>query len=378
MDNNPFNPNRWLPQAIALSIAVVVYVVLTHLDVLHSAIQTFLGFFSPVLLAAVIAYLVNPLANFYRNTIFKGVGTTRARRIASNTLAFVTLFSFLFALIIVLVPQLIDGISAFVDNLSAYVASTSDKLPSFRLFGVEVTLEGLIGSPEKLVANTTALLRQNTNLILETSTVAGKSIIQWAIALLLSIYFLSEKVRLKHEGMNLLAALLPPVQYERTITFLRHCDSILNRYVVFNLLDSLIIGCLNAIFMTVVGIPYVGLVSFVVAVTNLAPTFGPLIGAAIGGFILLLVDLRFTIIFLIFTAVLQVLDGYVIKPRLFGTSLGVSSLLILIGIVVGGRMFGSVGVLLAIPTVAILDNLYRENLAPRLDARRRAQRSLQK
>ena len=113
MDNNPFNPNRWLPQAIALSIAVVVYVVLTHLDVLHSAIHTFLGFFNPVLLAAVIAYLVNPLANFYRNTIFKGVGTTRARRIASNTLAFVTLFSFLFALIIVLVPQLIDGISAF-------------------------------------------------------------------------------------------------------------------------------------------------------------------------------------------------------------------------------------------------------------------------
>ena len=130
--------------------------------------------------------------------------------------------------------------------------------------------------------------------------------------------------------------------------------------------------------MTVVGIPYVGLVSFVVAVTNLAPTFGPLIGAAIGALVLLLVDLRFTIIFLAFTAVLQVLDGYVIKPRLFGTSLGVSSLLILIGIVVGGRMFGSVGVLLAIPTVAILDNLYRENLLPRLDARRRAQRKSDK
>jgi len=378
MNNNPLNPNRWLPQAISLSIAVFVYVVLTNLPALRAAVQTFFGFFTPVLLAAVIAYLVNPLANFYRNKLFKGVGTTRSRRIASNGLAFLTLFSFLFTLIIVLVPQLIDGVSAFVDNLSAFAANNASKLPEFELFGVTVNLEGIIGPPEKLVSTSAGFLRQNTDLILQTSTLAGKSIIQWSIALLLSIYFLSEKVRLKHEGMNLLAALLSPEQYDTTITFLRRCDSILNRYVVFNLLDSLIIGCLNALFMTVVGIPYVGLVSFVVAVTNLAPTFGPLIGAAIGALVLLLVDLRFTIIFLAFTAVLQVLDGYVIKPRLFGTSLGVSSLLILIGIVVGGRMFGSVGVLLAIPTVAILDNLYRENLLPRLDARRRAQRKSDK
>ena len=378
MNNNPLNPNRWLPQAISLSIAVFVYVVLTNLPALRAAVQTFFGFFAPVLLAAVIAYLVNPLANFYRNKLFKGVGTTRSRRIASNGLAFLTLFSFLFTLIIVLVPQLIDGVTAFVDNLSAFAANNASKLPEFELFGVTINLEGIIGPPEKLVSTSAGFLRQNTDLILQTSTLAGKSIIQWSIALLLSIYFLSEKVRLKHEGMNLLAALLSPEQYDTTITFLRRCDSILNRYVVFNLLDSLIIGCLNALFMTVVGIPYVGLVSFVVAVTNLAPTFGPLIGAAIGALVLLLVDLRFTIIFLAFTAVLQVLDGYVIKPRLFGTSLGVSSLLILIGSVVGGRMFGSVGVLLAIPTVAILDNLYRENLLPRLDARRRAQRKSDK
>jgi predicted PurR-regulated permease PerM len=179
-------------------------------------------------------------------------------------------------------------------------------------------------------------------------------------------------VRLKHEGLNLLAAILSPEQYDTTIAFLCRCDSILNRYVIFNLLDSLVVGSVNALFMALAGIPYIGLISFVVAVTNLAPTFGPLIGAAISAFVLSLVDLRMTVIFLIFTAVLQVLDGYVIKPRLFGNSLGVSSLLILIGIVVGGRMFGSVGVLLAIPTVAILDNLYRENILPRLMARKRA------
>ena len=138
MNNNPLNPNRWLPQAISLSIAVFVYVVLTNLPALRAAVQTFFGFFAPVLLAAVIAYLVNPLANFYRNKLFKGVGTTRSRRIASNGLAFLTLFSFLFTLIIVLVPQLIDGVTAFVDNLSAFAANNASKLPEFELFPVMV------------------------------------------------------------------------------------------------------------------------------------------------------------------------------------------------------------------------------------------------
>ena len=105
---------------------------------------------------------------------------------------------------------------------------------------------------------------------------------------------------------------------------LRRCHAILNRYIVFNLLDSLIVGTANALFMAIVGMPYVGLVSFVVAVINLVPTFGPVIGAIIGGFILLMVNPWHALAFLIFTAILQTIDGYILKPKLFGDSLGVS------------------------------------------------------
>ena len=115
--------------------------------------------------------------------------------------------------------------------------------------------------------------------------------------------------------------------------------------------------------------PYVGLVSFVVAVTNLVPTFGPIVGAGIGVFILLLVEPWYALAFVIFTAVLQSADAYLIKPKLFGDSLGVSALWILIGVIVGGRMFGIVGILLAIPGVAILDMLYKDYVMPWLEAK---------
>ena len=158
---------------------------------------------------------------------------------------------------------------------------------------------------------------------------------------------------------------------EKVIKVLRRCHGILKRYIVFNLLDSLIVGSANAIFMAIVGMPYVGLVSFVVAVINLLPTFGPVIGAVIGGFVLLMVNPWHALAFLIFTLVLQTIDGYILKPKLFGDSLGVSGLWILVGVVVGGRAFGVVGILLAIPGVAMLDFLYREYFLPWLEAKKK-------
>ena len=129
-------------------------------------------------------------------------------------------------------------------------------------------------------------------------------------------------------------------------------------------------GIVNAIFMTILGLPYVGLVSFVVGITNLIPTVGPIIGLVIGGFILVLVKPWYALAFIVFSLVLQLADSYLIKPRLFGDSLGVSGLWILIGIVVGGRMFGIVGILLAIPAVAILDFVYSTYLLPWVKAKR--------
>ena len=118
------------------------------------------------------------------------------------------------------------------------------------------------------------------------------------------------------------------------------------------------------------GMQYVGMISVVIAVTNLIPTFGPIIGGLIGAFILLLVNPLHALIFIIFTMVLQTLDGYVIKPKLFGNSLGVSGLLILIAIIVGGKMFGVVGILLAIPFAAIIDFVYKDYLLSALEKKK--------
>ena len=230
-------------------------------------------------------------------------------------------------------------------------------------------LDKFISSSEALIETVTAFVKENLSVILSTSVGVGKGALQFLIAFLLSIYLLGDKARLKAGGQRLLTAALGQPKYEKLAKVLRRCHSILNRYIVFNLLDSLIVGGANAIFMGIVGMPYVGLVSFLVAVTNLVPTFGPVIGGIIGGFVLLMVNPWHALAFLIFTAIIQTVDGYILKPKLFGDSLGVSGLWILVGVIVGGRAFGVAGILLAIPGVAILDFLHREHLLPWLESR---------
>ena len=104
--------------------------------------------------------------------------------------------------------------------------------------------------------------------------------------------------------------------------------------------------------------------------TNLAPTFGPIVGGAIGAFILVLENPWYALWFIIFTIILQTVDGYILKPRLFGESLGVSPLMILVAIVLGGRKFGVIGIVLAIPIAAIIDFIWKDYVIKKLEEKR--------
>ena len=183
---------------------------------------------------------------------------------------------------------------------------------------------------------------------------------------------MAEKGRLKRGLKRLVTAIFHTKEGgpEAAITFLKKCDSILKRFVVYNFLDALIVGVVNFLFMVIFNLPYSGLISFVVAITNLVPTFGPIVGGVIGAVFLFLVNPAYALGFAIFTLALQTCDGYIIKPKLFGSTLGVSLTWILIAIIVGGRMFGVVGILLSIPGIAIIDLIYHDYFLKWLETRK--------
>ena len=361
---------KWYPYAVAACIAVVLYVILTHLATVFDVAATFLGFFSAPLLGCVIAYLMNPLAMFFHRTVFKEIKNADLRWIASIALAVLSLVLFLLLLLSTLIPQLVESITMLATNMDGYIATLVQLSHTWGI-AEYIDLDELVGTSGNLMSSLLKIVGDNMQSILSVSVIAGKGLMMWGLAFMLSVYLLASKESLKNGTKRFLQAMLPEKRYQVAMGFLTRCNSILQRYIVFSILDAIIICGANAVFMTCTGMQYVGLVSLVVGVTNLIPTFGPIIGAVVGGFVLLLVNPLHALIFVIFSIVLQTLDGYVIKPKLFGDSLGVSGLLILVFIIVCGNMWGIVGILLAIPLAAIIDFVCRDAIMPQLEERRR-------
>lgn len=360
---------NWYPYTVAACAAVLLYVVLTHLSEIGGAVRTFGGFFASLLLGCVLAYLMNPLAMLYQRSVFKSVRRDKLRWPLSVGLALLTVLLVLTLLLGTLIPQLVDSIGTLLGNMDGYLASLQSLAQQWGI-AEKLNLDQLLSSTDSMISKVMDYLSDNLKNILSASAAVGKNVMNWVIALILSVYLLASKDSLKAGVSRLLRALMPRRRYDGVVTFFSRCDKILIRYIVYSLLDAAIVGVANAAFMMIFGMQYIGLVSMVVAVTNLIPTFGPVIGAVVGGFVLLLVNPMHALAFLIFTVVLQFLDGYVIKPKLFGDSLGVSGLLILVSVVVCGNMFGIVGILLSIPLAAILDFIYRDYLLPALEVRR--------
>lgn len=148
-------------------------------------------------------------------------------------------------------------------------------------------------------------------------------------------------------------------------SFWDKCREIFSTYISSNLLDAAIVGAANAIFLAVMKLPHILPISLVAGISNMIPTFGPVIALFVGCVLLLFYQPISALWFLLFTLVLQLIDGYLIRPKLFGSKLGVPSFLVLIVTLVGGWFFGVWGVLLAVPVAAILLMLWRDRLRPK-------------
>ena len=364
---NKLRDKSWYPYTVAACIAVVLYVVLANLGSVTGGIKTFFGYFSVVVIALIFAYIMNPLACFFDRKVFHKIEGKTLRWNVSIAATVVVVVLFIAFLLLTLIPQLIDSTVMLLNNMDGYLQSFQELTSN--LSGSE-SMDQLADTSDTIVSRIQSFLVQNANDIINASVATGKAVVKYVIAFILSVYLLSGKETLKAETIRIMQAFIPEKKLDKTLAFLTRCHNILIRYIIFSILDALIIATANAIFMAIMGMEYIGLISMIVGVFNLIPTFGPIIGGAIGGFILLLVKPLHALIFIIFTFILQFLDPYVIKPRLFGSSLGVSGLLILVSVVVFGNMFGIIGILLAIPFAAIIDFVYKEAFVPYLERHR--------
>jgi predicted PurR-regulated permease PerM len=359
---------KWFAYTFAAGFAVVLYVMLTHFESIGNFFAAFKNVVSPVICGIIMAYLMNPLANFFERTLYRKVKKEKTRHSLAVITTVLIVILAIALLFVALVPSLVDSVTllfssapSYLENISTYFDKITGNLSKFGIdvSNIEKTLEDSLYGLFETIPN-------NMGKVLSTSVSVGSSLFNLVVGFILAIYFMTGKEGFKTGFIRLRHALLTDKAYSTHTAFWKKCHEILIRYIGFDVLDGFIVGVVNAVLMFAFNLPYKPLISVIVGVTNLLPTFGPFIGAIIGSFILVLVEPMYALIFLIFTLVIQIIDGYLIKPKLFGGSLGVPDAFILISIVVGGKLFGPAGIVLAIPFAAIFSFVYDELIMPLL------------
>lgn len=356
----------WVAYTVATCSAVLFYMILAHLGNILVGIGVVYQFVAPVFYGVIIAYLINPVASFFENKIFKKMRKESAKHSISVVFGVLIVLLMISLLIGMLIPSLIDSFSTIASNMNTYIATVQQFTVTYAdVFSkFNFNLASLTSSWEKLVEQIVKALSNNADTIVSASYSIGTGAVNFLLGLILAIYFLFDKKNLL-KGLNRIRSLLIKEEnFEKRNIFWQRCHKILGQYICYDILDGIIVGAVNALLMLIFGMPYIALISVVVGVTNLLPTFGPIIGAIIGGILLALNNPIQALIFLIFTVVIQIFDGYILKPKMFGGSLGVPAVWILVTIIIGGKIFGIVGILLAIPFAAIYTFVYEENIIP--------------
>lgn len=370
-----YEKNRWTGLTISLCIVVVFYMVVSNIGSIRGFFNSFLTITSTVIIGAVIAYTVNPLAMLIYKRLKKLFKKKEdAAWIISASVSLILVLALFTGLLILIIPMLIDNITNFAKGLSGYVSSLK-QLVIDSDFDDEIKIP-LIGFIDEQTDFTTVVSKfVNGNEItpawvLKFSADIGANAFNFLIGIILAFYFLIGKKKLVELLSEFFLLVIPTRHYENCRNVWIKFNSIFSRFVICEIIDSLIVGVVNGIFMFAMHMPYAMFCSVVVALTNLAPTFGPFVGAFICAVILLLAKPEAVIPFLLFTLLLQLVDGYVIKPRLFGSALKVPAFLVLVFLVVGGKIWGVPGVLLAIPLAAILSYIYKGIAVPWLRSRK--------
>jgi len=356
---------NWFPYTVAVCSGVILYMLLSNIGSIAGIFNWVWLIAKPLFYGLILAYLMDPVARFFECKLLSKMKNEKLKRNLSVVLGIISILIVLALLLVAIVPTLVQSLSSLFSSLSETLVKldeNSGNLSSVLLPGRLSKMLSGVSVSSTILSSVSKFVTQNLSNIAGASATIGNGFANFIIAFILAIYYMMDKDRLKPKARRFFIWVLKEKKFVRFEALYNRADSIILKYIKGNLIEALIVGVCNAVLMLIFRLPYVLLISIAVGVTNLAPTFGPIIGALIGSILLLLINPWYALTFIIFTLIIQTIDGYILKPKLFGESLGVSPLLILIMIILGGRIMGVVGILIAIPVAAIAQYLWDEML----------------
>lgn len=336
------------------------------------------GLFSPFVVGAGIAFVFNvPMRAIERQ--LDGIRKPGIRRGLAIVLTIAALVLVIMFVVELLVPQirltaasLSERIPAFIEKTAAQLMVLMEEYPSAKEWIQDfLDLESLDWN--QILKNVLAFLGDKASTMMGGAVnVIGSvtnGIVNTVIGIAFAMYCLARKEILARQGRRLMYSLIPEKAADEIVRILRLTNATFSNFISGQCLEACILGCLFAVAMAVFGMPYIPLVSVIIAVTALIPVVGAFVGCIVGAFFILVDSPLQAVTFVVMFLVLQQLENNLIYPRVVGTSIGLPGMWVLVAVSVGGELMGVGGMLIMIPLTSVLYTLAREFTDKRLAQR---------
>ncbi len=363
----------------AVLVALVLFAI-AFMDSFSSFADKVMDIISPLIIGGIIAYLCNPIFTFYEYKVFGRMKKGNARRGISLALTIITAFAIVALIVLMMVPELIKSIERLVDNSDTYISgflgwvqgildrfsvdidiSDTEKLESF--------LTNIFGSMENMYSKLLSLISKDdvAGSVMEVIMAIFNAFKNVIIGLFIAFYLLGSKEKRIAQVRKFRAAILTEKQDQKLSEFIQLTDDCFGGFIFGKILDSLVIGILTFVLMTIFDVSdYNLLISTFIGLTNVIPVFGPFIGAIPSAFIVLICNPSKFFLFIILILIIQQLDGNIIGPKILGDSTGVSSLCVIIAICTCGSIWGIPGMIIGVPIFAVVIEWIKRILEARL------------
>lgn len=341
-------------------------------------VATFLGMVGglllPFLLGAAMAFILNvPMRAIETHLPQK---LQRAHRGISLVLTLAAVVGVVMVVSLLVLPQLKNTVQTIAARMPAFWAQAQQWANELMIRYPELA-DWLSEAGNLNLRNVTQQVMdwlKNGGLALVGNTVTAATgiisgFVNFFIALIFAIYLLFQKETLSRQGRMLLFAWMRPEHAEKVLEVVRLANKTFSNFLSGQCLEACILGALFAVGMLLFRMPYVLLISVLVAVTALIPVFGAFIGCFVGAFLILIQNPMQAVVFVILFLVIQQIEGNLIYPRVVGGSVGLPSVWVLAAVTLGGSMFGVVGMLVMIPLCSVLYSLLRTATRERLRSR---------
>lgn len=341
-------------------VSITFFFLIQNIGGIFDVVKNLFGVLSPFVIGFVIAYLLTRPLNFIEQTLNRHLWKKARKQKSINrgisiVIVFI-LFLLLLALIIYsIIPQLIESVTTLARNADGYIKSINNLLDKlFAHFNIDASfLEEILGSSQEMFKSLTEYVASKLPELLNFSVSIGSGISNIFIGFVVSVYMLSGKERFSAQIKKILFAIFPSRFVNETVSAFSYMHETFGKYFSGQTIDSVVLGIICFILMSVFKMEYALLISMIIMITNFIPFIGPFIGAIPSAFILLMVQPTKVIWFIIMIVVLQQIEGNIIAPKIVGKTTGLSSFWVVFSIIIGGGFFGVMGVILAVPAFSV-------------------------